>query len=634
VRWSAENDLLGAPTRLTFDARGERLIAAGLPGLSSLLGTGTGSEPSAFTIHAWDAETGAARLPVAALQDVASAFALDGSGSRLAVSGVLGTRILDVFSGAVLARVPGVTSATQLVFSPDGKHLAGVVNSRHVRVWSSADGTQIWSKPDPGQSAVAPTWSRIAFSPDGRAMIAAGSDRSLRILDARSGTELSSRVGHTGAITSVAVLPDGTKCLTGGAEGVARAWTIGGPQPQPATVQIGRADLAVVAADPAANLIAAATTESGIKMWTLDSLELRASTPSLSFRNITSLNPLLPISVVSLVPRNPLVMMPGLIAGERADGTMLTGYEYTVVNALTGAEMAKLREPRLSGAKTPSGPGPDKPGRAILALVSAAGLQPQGDFAVVATTTTNMDLTTLVGTLAKATAEVSGLPTPTIGDTHVDFWSVRSARLVQTVPIANATVVAVTFSPSGDRTVLTAVDRSGAAGAATTTYQIRETATVRLLHSFPARGSVVTPPVFDRAGRRMAAISSPNEVAIWDARTGGQLATLASQTGGIAALAFSQDGDRLAELTGDGVVKLFDTHSGKLLVTLRESDGPFSKRDVMVAGRVLHPGAPALAFSDDGRRIVATVMTIDLQGVKIEIRTWDGAPRDAREGIR
>jgi len=64
---------------------------------------------------------------------------------------------------------------------------------------------------------------------------------------------------------------------------------------------------------------------------------------------------------------------------------------------------------------------------------------------------------------------------------------------------------------------------------------------------------------------------------------------------------------------------------------LRESSGPYSVREFIVAGKAMASNAiPTLAFSDDGTKILSTTTFSDPLGVRVRIRTWDGSPRVKR----
>ena len=91
------------------------------------------------------------------------------------------------------------------------------------------------------------------------------------------------------------------------------------------------------------------------------------------------------------------------------------------------------------------------------------------------------------------------------------------------------------------------------------------------------------------------------------------------------AIAFSPDGSRLATYSDQGIA-LFDAASGMPLLVLRESNGPFSNREIILPGRLLQ-SAPTLVFSADGRRILLTTVATDPRGIKVTMKTWDGAPR-------
>lgn len=95
-------------------------------------------------------------------------------------------------------------AVTALAFSPDGKALAAGASDGSVRLYSAADGRELWRSTAHAGSV----WG-LAFSPDGRVLASAGEGALLRLHDPRTGAPRRTiRPGRL-AVSHLAFLPDG-----------------------------------------------------------------------------------------------------------------------------------------------------------------------------------------------------------------------------------------------------------------------------------------------------------------------------------------------------------------------------------------------------------------------------------------
>jgi WD40 repeat protein len=157
----------------------------------------------------------------------ALAFSPDGKLLAVATSGHdLGkVHLWDWRSGQAPREVrvpPG--GALSLAFSPDGKTLAtGDYNEEGVRLWEVATGRLLRTLADDGDLGM----NRVCFSPDGRYLAGTShAQRALIVWDAKTGQEVR-RHGYGGGLLGWPVFtPDSRRLAAGMGDGVLRVWDV------------------------------------------------------------------------------------------------------------------------------------------------------------------------------------------------------------------------------------------------------------------------------------------------------------------------------------------------------------------------------------------------------------------------
>jgi Tol biopolymer transport system component len=144
-------------------------------------------------------------------------------------------KIWDVATGKEVTSLPPATSTGVLtiVFSPDGKRLAGACMGKKVRIWEAATGQESLALEGHTLDVY-----HVAFSPDGR-RLASSSARwnkeepgEIKLWDLATAKELTSFKGHAATIWSLAFSPDGTRLASASgtwskeAAGDAKVWDI------------------------------------------------------------------------------------------------------------------------------------------------------------------------------------------------------------------------------------------------------------------------------------------------------------------------------------------------------------------------------------------------------------------------
>jgi WD40 repeat protein len=103
---------------------------------------------------------------------------------------------------------------------------------------------------------------------------------------------------------------------------------------------------------------------------------------------------------------------------------------------------------------------------------------------------------------------------------------------------------------------------------------------------------------FSPDGARMVSASRDGTVRLWDAATGQELRTLKGHRGAIGAVAFSRDGQRIASVINIAV--------NQMIAGTSKAKGELKVWDAATGKEVLDvPGCLSLAFSPDGKRILA-----------------------------
>jgi WD40 repeat protein len=238
----------------------------------------TGGVDTSVTL--WSADTGARLRTWENPFGVSSygeiyAVALSPDGAMALAGGYYGAKVLNTSTGA-LVRAFEVQEVRSVAFSPDGKMvlLGSGASSNRGTLWDLATGQAVTSlcghtdkvlsvcfSGDGAQAATASAdktvklWSiadtrelrsfsgyrgpinSVSFSPDGAKVLMGGGystivssplpnvqDGTAKLLDTSTGEVLQSFVGHSKAITSVAISPDATGVLTGSLDNQARHW--------------------------------------------------------------------------------------------------------------------------------------------------------------------------------------------------------------------------------------------------------------------------------------------------------------------------------------------------------------------------------------------------------------------------
>jgi WD40 repeat protein len=205
---------------------------------------------------------------------------------------------------------------------------------------------------------------------------------------------------------------------------------------------------------------------------------------------------------------------------------------------------------------------------------------------------------------------------------QLDVWDTRTRASVAMLTRPGAPISSLRLTRDGGRAAFAIGPPSGSPGS-----RAVEICDLPIRRPCLVFQDATGPLSFSRDDRLIASVTEARAVEIRDARTGIRVAALPAQAVAISAMAFSPDGTRLATVSPPGIVKLFDLASGHQVLTLRENSGPFEIREMTINAET--PMLPGLdvAFSEDGHRIVVTAFSSDPKTAKVQIKSWNGAPR-------
>jgi WD40 repeat protein len=545
---------------LVFSPDGRTLVTGGLDGTARL----------------WDAETGEVKAILQATSGPMGpmrAITLSPDGKVLAV----GKQLWDAKSGQPKGTLVEKGTLFALVFSPDGKTLAGAgveiteaVSEAVVKrgnsgmfglaeLWDGETGQHKATLKGPEGS----NFAAAAFSPDGLTLATGGfvarSDPEGRIdrqgevwlWDARTGQLKATLQRHEAGIRTLAFSPDGKTLATGSSDKTARLWDVASGQLK-ATLD-AQAGLCTLAFSPDGKMLATGCGGT-MRLWNVESGQLKADLQGQQ-------------AIIEALAFSPDGKM--LVAGGGRQPYSLPG-EAWLWDTTSGQLKAVLRGHR--------------------ALVVAVAFSPDG----------------------KKLATGSW-------DQTVRLWDVPSGQLQRTLQGYRARVYSYVLSRDG-RSLATQSQDGALRLWDTRSGQLKVTCREAV-----AEPAFSAPLAFTPDGRTLAVgnairrmeMGKPvwlGEVRLWDAESGQLQATLQGRQGRILSLAFSPDGKRLATGGGDGTVGLWDAPSRQLQVILPGRAGEVS----------------ALAFSPDGKTLAsgrrsagATERRWDL-GLD-EVQLWDVA---------
>ncbi|MBE9191915.1 pentapeptide repeat-containing protein [Gloeocapsopsis crepidinum LEGE 06123] len=464
------------------------------------------------------------------------------------------------FSGADLDKsvFTGVlNSALSVTFSPDGSLFAMGNADSKVRIWRTADYTEVLTCEGHKSWVIS-----IAFSPNGY-LASASFDQTVRIWDLATGECLHVLQGHTGWAHAIAFHPQGHLLVTGSFDCTLRVWDVSTGE----CLQIlqGHTNHVTAAAfSPDSCLLASSSYDQTVRFWDLNSGEVikvlqghghwvRSIAFSPDSQAIASSSWDRTLKLWNVNTGKCLTTLEGHSEPAASvvfspDGTMLASgsYDCTVKlwHVATGQCLKTLQ--KHSG------------------WIWSVAFHPDGQTLASGSfdnTVTLWDMNTgrSLRTLQGNSASIKSIAFSPDGqflasgsdDTTIRLWHVQSGECIQSRSGHDSWVWCVAFSPDGQ--TLASTSNNG-------TIKLWNTTTgklQRILQGFQSRANTVFSAVFSPLGDIIASCDNDRTIKLWDIRTGECLKLLSGDCRAWA-IAFSPDGNMLASGHDDQTIKLWN----------------------------------------------------------------------------
>ena len=328
----------------------------------------------------------------------------------------------------------------------------------------------------------------VAISPDGRFAVSGGWDATVKVWDLVKGRLVRTLDDHTQPVEAVSFSPDGKWIASGGLDGVVRLWDATTGECSRTLKETAGYMCAPVSFSPDSRLLATGTgAKTGVKIW-----EVAGG-------------------------RGPRVLAGGAKDLQSVcfspKGQVLASGHFDSSVEVWDVEQGK----QIRTIKAKSG-------------VNAISFSPDG---------------TLM-----ATGDFDGA---------LQIWDCATGRLVSTVSADTQYLSALSFSPDGQ--VIATGGRDGIG-------KLWDAATGKLIRKLEGHRGKVRSICFTPDGTRILTGSTDSSLKVWDVSTGLELRGLKGETAFVYAVAFSPDDQTLATGSKDGAVRLWQIATGRLVRTL------------------------------------------------------------------
>ena len=568
-----------AATRVVIGAEG-KIGNLSLTTDGTLLATGGADKK----IKIWNTSSGAMLFEVATGAVTPTSVAIRGDKLQLAAAGSDNKLYLWPLTAQAAGAVVNATlpaPVARLQYNVDGKKLAVTGADKQLRVYDPTDATLLESV----ETSDVPV--ALKFAPDGMALVAgAGNGAVIQPLS------LMQRLnGHTGPVTAVTFIPDGTAVISGGDDKTLRQWTlVDGKQTRTFSGATGAIASIWVSAD--GKILTAGSASKFVRTWSLTAGPA-AVPPTLSIEHAVAVR----------------------AVGANADGTRVSSVAddgvVRIWDVVSGRELERFTDhegPTLAVAiaadgKTVVSGGADKSARvsSIAALNLFIAGPSLGDAAfltngsAVATTGSDKQVKLWdaagkpVRQLAGATVELTRLAMRGDGvqiaaadaQGRILLWNAADGVLQKTVE-TGAVVNDLAYSPDHLRIASAGADN-----------HLR---VFQAVDGEPLQDQTAAAPLlsvqFSASGRELLTGSFDKSVSLWAYASPTSVADLAGHTGPVLSLAYSGDGQVLASTSQDATIRTWNLMTNQPIRPIAGHVGPvFSVRFTKDSQRLVSCGS-------------------------------------------
>lgn len=182
-------------------------------------------------------------------------------------------KIWDLSTGSLKSTLTKGSGAVCLGISPDSQTLVSA-SGNTIKIWDLSTG-KLKSTIAGHSDAV----KSIAISPDGRTLVSGSSDNTIKIWDLRTSKLKNVLAEHSGAVNSVAISPDGQILVSGSSDSTIKIWDLS-TDIEKSTLQGHSGTVNSVAISPDGQTLISSSDDHTIKIWDLSTDSLKTSSQS------------------------------------------------------------------------------------------------------------------------------------------------------------------------------------------------------------------------------------------------------------------------------------------------------------------------------------------------------------------